>query len=112
MVCGSRSIKNKDLVFKILNKFLLYDITEIIHGNADGVDKLAKEYAIINNIIEKSFEPEWAKYGKGAGIIRNTEMVNYCDRGIAIWDGKSKGTLDSVKKLEKNNKLLYVYRVK
>jgi hypothetical protein len=28
--------------------------------------------------------------------MRNHEMVEFCDYLIAFWDGKSKGTLDSI----------------
>jgi len=39
-----------------------------------------------------TFTPEWDKYGKRAGAIRNQEIVNEADTIIAFWDGQSKGT--------------------
>ena len=36
--------------------------------------------------------PDWDKYGKSAGYIRNTEMAEAGDILVAFWDGKSKGT--------------------
>ena len=67
-------------------------ITEIISGGARGVDRLAIQYA---EIIEKPcrvFYADWTKYGKSAGPIRNTAMAKYADYGVALWDGKSRGT--------------------
>ena len=35
-------------------------------------------------------------------------MVEACDMGIAFWDGKSRGTRDSIRKLVNANKLLRI----
>ena len=31
-------------------------------------------------------------YGRAAPIVRNREIVEYADKIIAFWDGKSRGT--------------------
>ena len=67
-------------------------ITEIVSGGARGVDRLAIQYA---EIIEKPcrvFYADWTTYGKSAGCIRNVDMAKYADYGLALWDGKSRGT--------------------
>ena len=38
------------------------------------------------------FIPQWDKYGKKAGYLRNVEMAENANALIAFWDGKSKGT--------------------
>ena len=62
-----------------------YDGTKLIQGRAD-----LKEYKIAE------FPPDWNKYGKRAGYIRNAEMARYASEEngalIAFWDTKSKGT--------------------
>jgi hypothetical protein len=54
--------------------------------------------------------PDWKKHGRAAGIIRNTDIVKQADKVVAFWDGKSKGTQDTIGKARKANKLLYVRR--
>jgi tyrosyl-tRNA synthetase len=57
---------------------------------------LGEKYAKMKNIPIKIYKPDWEKYGKAAGVIRNEDIINYSDRVIAFWDGKSKGTKNSI----------------
>lgn len=61
---------------------------------------------IAATIIE--YLPDWDKYGKSAGFKRNTTIVEACDTLLAFWDGKSRGTQDSIAKAEKLGKLTIV----
>jgi len=72
--------------------------TVVVTGGATGVDRKAVVSAIDNNLEVQSFLPEWDKYGKRAGFERNTLIVNDCDEVVAFWDGKSRGTLDTISK--------------
>ena len=36
--------------------------------------------------------PDYARYSRGAPLVRNKEIVALADLVIAFWDGKSKGT--------------------
>jgi len=111
MVCGSRSFNNYPLLRSVLNdyhrKFL---INILIHGNAEGADKLAGRWARENTIMQVIHNPEWKKYGKAAGVFRNSQMVEACDKGIAFWDGKSRGTKDSIQKLKEAGKLFKIVK--
>jgi len=42
-------------------------------------------------------------------LIRNKQMVDLCDVGIAIWDGVSAGTKHTIDLLYKKEKLLEVF---
>ncbi len=64
---------------------------------AKGADELAKKYALDNNISYVEFAANWAKYGPAAGPHRNKEIIDACDVVVAFWDGKSKGTANSIK---------------
>ena len=44
------------------------------------------------------------RYGKAAGVLRNEEMVKDYDAVIAFWDGKSKGTLSTIRYAERVGK--------
>jgi hypothetical protein len=84
-------------------------ITEIVSGRARGVDRLGEQWALRNNIPLKLFTANWNEYGKSAGSIRNTEMANYADGLIAIWDGRSLGTHNMIKQALKRKLKLSIY---
>ena len=117
MVCGSRSITNKELVYQLIDacierNFPNEEIT-IIEGEAKGVDSIAKQWAIDHNKQIEAYPAKWDLYGKSAGYRRNVDMVKACDHCLIIWDGKSKGTkhdIDLCEQLKKPySKLLIAY---
>lgn len=94
-VVGSRTFSDNDLLSSILNKFDKKIIT-IISGGAAGADKLAENWADKNNVKKIICKPDWKKYGRKAGILRNKDIVEKSDQVIAFWDGKSRGTKNSI----------------
>ena len=110
-VVGSRTFDNYSFLEAILNtirlRFTL--ITEIISGGAKGADSLAETYARRCNLKITVYKPDWDKYGKGAGFIRNASIVEEADMVIAFWDGKSKGTKDTIDKALKAKKNTFVF---
>lgn len=99
-VVGSRKFDNYKLLESVLNQ---YNITEIISGGARGADTLAEKYAKLNLIPIKIFQPDWKKYGRRAGIVRNVDIIKSANLVIAFWDGKSNGTKNSINICFKNN---------
>jgi hypothetical protein len=74
----------------------------IISGEAAGADTLAREYAQQKGYQYEGFIPDWQSYGSMAGHIRNRKMCEYAlSQGrcgmVAFWDGRSKGTRNSIK---------------
>lgn len=99
-VIGSRRIIVRDL-----GRYLPEGVTEIVSGGAKGVDTSAREYAQANGLKLTEFLPEYQKYGRGAPLKRNLQIIDYADAVIAFWDGTSKGTkyvIDNCKKKHKN----------
>lgn len=86
-----------------------FNITEIVSGGARGIDKAGEVWAAGSGIPIKQFLADWDQYGKRAGFMRNDEMAEYADALIAIWDGKSKGTLHMINSMVTQNKPVYVY---
>jgi hypothetical protein len=82
---------------------------EIVSGGAAGVDFCAELYAKKHSLPFKEFPAKWEEYGKKAGYLRNKEMGIYADALVAVWDGKSKGTLHMINVMADLNKLIYVY---
>ncbi len=80
----------------------------IISGGARGADALAKQYAEKEYLTYIEFPAEWGKYGKSAGFIRNQTIVDNCDMVLAFWDGKSRGTADTIEKAKKAKKPTFI----
>ena len=97
-VVGSRNITVSNL------EDYISEASEIVSGGAVGVDTCAAEYAQRKQIKLTVFQPQYKKYGRAAPIVRNKEIVDYTDKIIAFWDGKSKGTLSVIKYAEKIEK--------
>lgn len=102
-VIGSRGFTDYEKLAEVLSGI---DVTEIISGGAQGADALAEFYANVHDIPTVIFKPDWKKYGRAAGPIRNKDIINNSEVVVAFWDGKSKGTLSSIKLAEKNEKEL------
>ena len=112
VIAGSRSITDINILLKAI-KLSEYEITredEIVSGGARGVDSLGEKYAKNKAIAVKLFKPNWDKYGKSAGVIRNYEMAKYCDRAIVIHNGSS-GRLNMIKNLIKFNKDFFEHKL-
>ncbi len=86
-VIGSRSFEDYDEVKRILS---CINITLLISGGADGADTLGERYAKENNIETKIYLPDWEKHGKGAGLKRNTDIINDASWRLCfgIWNQK------------------------
>lgn len=97
IIAGSRHYHSHEVVEQAIvdSKF---NITEVVFGGAPGVDKLGLDWAIKNGVAVKTFIADWERYGKGAGPIRNTEMISYANALVLVWDGFSPGSRDIKKK--------------
>lgn len=101
-IVGSRNFNDYKLLVETLREVPKIDM--IISGGAVGADTLGEMYAKHNDIPTLIFRPEWDKYGKSAGFIRNHDIVKNSDIVFAFWDGKSKGTQSSIDICEKQGK--------
>ena len=105
-IIGGRDFNDYEKVVEVLSKY--NDITEIISGGAKGADSLAEKYAQEKNIPLTIFPANWKKYGKSAGVIRNRDIVKNSDILFSFWDGKSKGTANSIALARKSNKSVVI----
>jgi hypothetical protein len=106
IIAGNRSIRDDAMVRSAIEAsgFL---ISEIVSGGSNGVDESAERIAERDGIPLVRFPADWDKYGKKAGPIRNREMADYADALIAVWDGKSRGTLHMIETMRKAGKPVY-----
>lgn len=104
LIAGSREIPEYLFWRLAKDSKILAKATEVISGGARGVDKFGELWASQNNIPCTVIKPDWDRFGRGAGMIRNTELVSRCDGAFVLWDWESKGTQDTINKLKKANK--------
>jgi len=102
LVSGSRGWTNKELIAAALPDS--GDVL-IIHGGARGADRIAARIARERGLARQVFLPDWDKFGKKAGILRNIRMLDdgKPTEGMVFWDGKSRGAkhmLDLLRKAE------------
>ena len=109
-VVGSRSFNDYDLLSFVLDEY--YELSGnnliLVSGGALGADSLAERYSIEWSLPICIFKPDWTRFGKSAGYIRNKDIVNFADEVVAFWDGKSKGTKHTIDLAERQNKTLVV----
>lgn len=97
-IIGSRTFTDYSTLCKFIEGYTSLGITigGIVSGGAKGADSLAKRYADENGIPLLEFIPNWDKYGKAAGMIRNRDIIDAADEVLAFWDGTSRGTKNSI----------------
>lgn len=86
-VIGSRNLHVENI-----GEYLPDDVTEIISGGAKGIDTCAAEYANSHAIKLTELRPDYRRYGRGAPLKRNLEIIQNADLVIAFWDTRSRGT--------------------
>lgn len=111
IIAGSRSIDCVGPVYRAI-KESGFEITEIVSGTARGVDTLGELWGDVKNIPVTQFKPRWDIYGGRAGLLRNTEMAEYADAAIIVWDGKSTGSKHMESEMKRLGKPYYLYEVK
>lgn len=104
-VIGSRGLKVNDL-----GKYLPVGVTEIVSGGAKGVDTCAREYANTKGLKLTEFLPDYKRYGRGAPLKRNLQIIDYADEVLAFWDGQSRGTKYVIEQCKKRNKKVTVIK--
>jgi hypothetical protein len=118
-IVGWRGMNEKDhqhLFNETLDKFVVtYGLPAVIvSGGATGADTMGEKWATARGIPTQIFKPQWRKngtYDAGAGIKRNTDIVNACTHMIAFPSDKGKGTQDSIRKAKKQDKIVIEIKI-
>lgn len=105
-IVGSRDFDRLDLVVAYVNA--LPKGTIVISGGAQGVDRIAAITAHNAGLVVIEYRPDWENEGRSAGMKRNGLIVATAERVVAFWDGKSRGTLDTITKARKAGKPVQV----
>lgn len=97
-IVGSRDYTKKEHILDFI--LTLPRGTTIVSGGARGVDTWAEQYAIEYGYPTITYPAQWklpnGAVDRGAGFKRNRDIIQNSTRVAAFWDGKSKGTLNSI----------------
>ncbi len=108
-IVGTRTYPDLEKVRELVRDLSQDDI--IISGGAKGVDETAEDEARNRGMEVISVSPEWNKYGKRAGLMRNDLIVEMADCVVAFWDGVSRGTKYTIDKAKEKNMIVQVFNV-
>lgn len=106
-VIGSRSLTCLNI-----DSYVPQEVTCIISGGARGVDTLAEDYARRHGLPFVCFLPDYERYGHRAPLVRNRQIVDSADTVVALWDGRSRGTMYTVAYAKKTGKKVFLYKIK
>lgn len=130
-ISGSKSITELPITFKLLLDDYMVESTEFLVGDCYGVDAAAQKYlaskgysnvtiycsgeAPRNNFVSGAKIHSCAKAAKGLmgrafHYVKDIQMANDCDQAIMIWDGKSKGTSENIRRIKEMKKTYIVTR--
>lgn len=100
-----------------------FEITEVVCGEAPGIDTAGRKWAQAHKIPIASFPAKWedltvpgaiikkringTQYNLKAGYDRNIEMANNADALILIWTGKSGGSQHMLNEAKKKKLIIY-----
>lgn len=109
-VIGSRSASIEDVENAITSCGLSPEHHVIVSGGAVGADAHAKTIAQRDNFHYVEVPANWdGIYKKGAGLVRNSVIVDIADAVIAVWDTRSTGTMDTVDKAKAAGKKVEIF---
>jgi len=96
-----------EVIEAIVEEFelLAYDIEFVSGGASSGADSLIRDWAEQEHYELKEHRPQYELYGRyEAPKRRNTLIVDDCDLLVAFWNGRSRGTKDSIDKAKAKGK--------
>lgn len=105
-IVGSRNMSNQTVFNTAITEWIKTHgmPDQVVSGGARGADAMGAAWARKHGIPFVCFSPDWSKYGKAAGVIRNQDIVNECTHVLAFPAPQGKGTQDAIKRAERARK--------
>lgn len=102
LVCGGRDYDDWPKMKEELDALHETRIfTEVIHGAADGADRLSGVWARWYGIKESPYPADWKKHKKAAGPIRNKQMLDEGKPDLVIAFKGGTGTANMISQATK-----------
>lgn len=102
LACGDRDWVKVGVIRRVLIQAGVGPGTTLIHGDARGADRMARDVGQALGATIEAYPADWARYKRAAGPIRNQQMLveGKPDRVIAFHAdiANSKGTKDMVER--------------
>lgn len=99
LVCGGRDFADKHFMFEQLDFFHSeFRFSQLIHGAARGADTLSGVWAKSRSVPVSVFSADWQTYGKAAGHIRNSKMLEQGKPDLVLGFFGGNGTEDMIRK--------------
>lgn len=105
-IVGSRDYPDLDAVRRYVAT--LPEGCTVVSGGARGVDRAGAQTARQRGLRVVEYLPDWDRYGKRAGFLRNEQIVAAADTVIVFWDGESRGTKHTIDLARRANKPCHV----
>ncbi len=84
------------------------EITGFVSGGAKGADQSGAKWARAQGISVREILPDYARYKKGAPLVRNKQIAKEAEICLAFPSAKSKGTYHCIKQFETLGKRVVV----
>lgn len=106
LVCGGRAFRNISFIESELDRlrashYFQWD-SLIIHGDADGTDRLAGAWAARRGLACMAMAANWNYFGPHAGTVRNTWMIKLAMPNLIVAFPGGEGTADTCFKANQN----------
>ncbi len=102
LVCGGRGYTDQSAVWGALDSLHQKSDEEpmvVISGGATGADSLAYEWTIRHPSVKSEvYQAQWATFGKSAGMIRNSAMLQLGKPDMVLAFPGGAGTKDMVRR--------------
>lgn len=105
LICGGRGFSDRPAMLRFFAELVALadgrDVTPvIIHGGAQGADRLADRIATALQFPVQRFPAEWDRHGPAAGPIRNRQMLEQGKPDMVVAFPGGKGTAHMVSAAE------------
>lgn len=101
LITGGRDFLDRKFIHEVLDYVFQKRLIDVlIHGDARGVDTLAKNWAKNRGVQVIGYPANWTKYGDLAGPARNSFMLEDSRPDAAIIFPGGNGTADMTKKIQ------------
>ena len=109
LVCGGRDYADYERLYQILDDFNKgYPGLQICHGGARGADILAGGWAAERGVPCTVFPADWGRYGRGAGPIRNKQMLDEFKPNMVIAFPGGAGTQNMIRLARKAGVIVHI----